>query len=167
MRDSATAFAPGRVNLIGEHTDYNEGLALPFAISDGVTVRATRTNSGRIEAIATDLGRRDSFSLRQIAPVDGWRAFVRGAAAEVDRHGGQLTGAKLEISGTVPRGSGLSSSAALEVALTLALFALDSSSLVCARESRTTGSGPEPACSTSSPRSTGSATPRWRSTSAR
>jgi galactokinase len=122
--DSATAFAPGRVNLIGEHTDYNEGLALPFAISDGVTVRATRTKAGRIDAFATDLGRRDSFALRQIAPADGWRAFVRGAAAEVDRYGAQLTGARLEISGTVPRGSGLSSSAALEVALTLALFAL-------------------------------------------
>ena len=124
MRDSAIAFAPGRVNLIGEHTDYNEGLALPFAISDGVTVRATRTKSGRIEAVATDLGRRDSFALGQIARADGWRAFVRGAAAEVDRHGAQLTGGRLEISGTVPRGSGLSSSAALEVALTLALFAL-------------------------------------------
>jgi galactokinase len=124
VRDSATAFAPGRVNLIGEHTDYNEGLALPFAISDGVTVRATPTTSGRIEAVATDLRRRDSFSLRRIAPADGWRAFLRGAAAEVDRHGAQLTGATLEISGTVPRGSGLSSSAALEVALTLALFAI-------------------------------------------
>jgi galactokinase len=124
VRDSAIAFAPGRVNLIGEHTDYNEGLALPFAISDGVTVRATRTKSGRIEAVATDLGRRDSFALGQIARADGWRAFVRGAAAEVDRHGAQLTGGRLEISGTVPRGSGLSSSAALEVALTLALFAL-------------------------------------------
>ena len=124
MSDSATAFAPGRVNLIGEHTDYNEGLALPFAISDGVTVRATRTEAGRIEAVATDLGRRDSFALGEIEPADGWRAFVRGAAAEVVRHGAQLTGARLEISGTVPRGSGLSSSAALEVALTMALFAL-------------------------------------------
>jgi galactokinase len=124
VSDSATAFAPGRVNLIGEHTDYNEGLALPFAISDGVTVRATRTEAGRIEAVATDLGRRDSFALGEIEPADGWRAFVRGAAAEVVRHGAQLTGARLEISGTVPRGSGLSSSAALEVALTMALFAL-------------------------------------------
>src|ERR1019366_2263334 len=92
---------------------YNEGLALPFAISDGVTVRATRTEAGRIEAVATDLGRRDSFALGEIEPADGWRAFVRGAAAEVVRHGAQLTGARLEISGTVPRGSGLSSSAAL------------------------------------------------------
>jgi galactokinase len=124
VSDSATACAPGRVNLIGEHTDYNEGLALPFAISDGVTVRATRTEAGRIEAVATDLGRRDSFALGEIEPADGWRAFVRGAAAEVVRHGAQLTGARLEISGTVPRGSGLSSSAALEVALTMALFAL-------------------------------------------
>jgi galactokinase len=124
VRDSATAFAPGRVNLIGEHTDYNEGLALPFAISDGVTVRATRSESGRIDALAADLGRRDSFPLAQIPSAGGWCAFVRGAAAEVKRHGARLTGARLQISGTVPRGSGLSSSAALEVALTLALFAL-------------------------------------------
>ncbi|MBV8217917.1 MAG: galactokinase [Solirubrobacterales bacterium] len=124
MPSHAVAFAPGRANLIGEHTDYNEGLALPFAISEGVTVRATGLADGRIEAVAVDVGERDSFSVSRPGRARGWRAFVRGAAGELDRAGARLRGAELEISGTVPRGAGLSSSAALEVALVLALLAV-------------------------------------------
>ncbi len=119
-----TAFGPGRVNLIGEHTDYNGGLALPFAISDGVTVRASALPERKIEAIAIDLGERDGFELADPQPAPGWRGFVRGAAGELQRAGVPLQGARLEIEGTVPRGAGLSSSAALEVALTLALLGL-------------------------------------------
>jgi galactokinase len=120
------AFAPGRVNLIGEHTDYNDGLALPFAIGDGVTVRAAAGPDGRIEALAADLGERDDFALGdgRLDSVDGWRAFVRGAAGELADASVPVCGAELEITGTVPRGAGLSSSAALEVALVLALIAL-------------------------------------------
>jgi galactokinase len=121
---NVTVFAPGRVNLIGEHTDYNEGLALPFAIAHGVTVRAAALEGRRIEAIAADLGERDSFELDGVSGGDGWAAFVRGAAGELERSGVRLQGARLEISGDVPRGAGLSSSAALEVALVLALIAL-------------------------------------------
>ena len=124
MPDHVTAFGPGRVNLIGEHTDYNDGLALPFAISDGVTVRATARADRQLEAIAVDLGERDGFELQQSETASGWRGFVRGAAGELERAGVSLRGARLEISGTVPRGAGLSSSAALEVALTLALIGL-------------------------------------------
>jgi galactokinase len=116
-----TAFAPGRVNLIGEHTDYNRGLALPFAVREGVTVRASRLDEPRIDARALDLEDHDEFALEQPQPVDGWRAFVRGAVGELQRAGVPVVGTALEIAGTVPRGSGLSSSAALEVALTLAL----------------------------------------------
>jgi galactokinase len=119
-----TAFAPGRVNLIGEHTDYNQGLALPFAITEGVTVHATALSGQRIEAVATDLDAADSFTFEQPRRVAGWRAFVRGAVAELTEAGVAMPGARLEIAGTVPRGAGLSSSAALEVALTLALVAL-------------------------------------------
>jgi galactokinase len=124
LSDRAAAFAPGRVNLIGEFTDYNEGLALPFAIGQGVTVRAERTGEDRIEAWAIDLDGRDDFALQRPARAPGWRGFVRGAVAELQQAGAKLPGARLEISGTVPRGSGLSSSAALEVALCLALLAL-------------------------------------------
>ena len=124
-----TAFGPGRVNLIGEHTDYNQGLALPFAIAAGVSVHATAAVPGtpaaeRIEAHARDLREHDEFPLARPAPAAGWRAFVRGVVAELTRAGHPLAGARLEISGDVPQGAGLSSSAALEVALCLALLAL-------------------------------------------
>lgn len=124
MADRVTAFAPGRVNLIGEHTDYNDGLALPFAISDGVTVTATRLPGRRVEVVAADLDAHDSFPLPRPDCVGGWRAFARGVAVELGALGCELPGARLQISGTVPRGSGLSSSAALEVSLCLALLAL-------------------------------------------
>ncbi len=117
------AFGPGRVNLIGEHTDYTEGLCLPFAIAAGVTVEASDGPAGTIEAWALDLGETDTFALDDPGPSDGWRAFVRGTAAELQRAGHDLGGATLSIRGDVPRGSGLSSSAALEVALALALLA--------------------------------------------
>ena len=124
MVEQATAFAPGRVNLIGEHTDYNGGLALPFAIRLGVTVRAARADSAVVVVHAADLGAHDTFELLSPRPVSGWRAFPRGAVAELRAAGVPLAGVRLEISGTVPQGSGLSSSAALEVALCLALLAV-------------------------------------------
>jgi galactokinase len=130
-RERSAAFAPGRVNLIGEHTDYNQGLALPFAIADGVTVRADAPPVGslerkRIRAYAQDLDERDDFDLARPEPKPGWRAFVRGTVAELSRAGYPLVGAHLEISGGLAPGAGLSSSAALEVALCLALVELGS-----------------------------------------
>ena len=122
MPNNVIAFAPGRVNLIGEHTDYNCGLALPFAISEGVTVKAKPGRPGFIDAYAVDLHGHDSFELESPARALGWRAFARGAAAELQSAGCRLTGVQLRITGTVPRGSGLSSSAALEVALCLAML---------------------------------------------
>ena len=126
-----SAFAPGRVNLIGEHTDYNQGLALPFAIVQGVTVHASELAPGPhgtagVEAFAADLQEVDRFPLEQPPPADGWRAFARGAVAELAAAGMPLVGARLEISGDVPRGAGLSSSAALSIALCLALAELGS-----------------------------------------
>jgi galactokinase len=120
------AFAPGRVNLIGEHTDYNDGLCLPFAIERGVTVTARSLAGRQIEARALDLSERDRFEPdAQIRPPEsdraGWRRFVRGAAAELIRDGVELRPCRLEIAGDVPRGAGLSSSAALSVSLCLAL----------------------------------------------
>jgi galactokinase len=125
--DSVSAFAPGRVNLIGEHTDYNQGLALPFAIREGVTVQATRAPGARVTVVAHDLRAHDAFDLDRPRRVGGWRAFGRGAVAELTASGADLTGARLEIRGTVPSGSGLSSSAALEVALCLALLGVSGS----------------------------------------
>lgn len=142
-RPRVQAFAPGRVNLIGEHTDYNGGLCLPLAIERGVTVSADSLPGRRIEAHALNLGESDGFELGGAAEAHvpglregdrsgatpgtgppGWRAFVRGAVAELSRAGIGLRPCRLEITGDVPRGAGLSSSAALSVSLCLALCAV-------------------------------------------
>ena len=122
--ERVAAFAPGRVNLIGEHTDYNEGLALPFAITEGVTVQASASDDERIVARALDYNEQDEFALSESQRTTGWRAFVRGVVIELRSAGYPLTGARLGIGGDLPQGAGLSSSAALEVALCLALLAL-------------------------------------------
>jgi galactokinase len=119
---AVTAFAPARVNLIGEHTDYNEGLALPFAIPLGVSVKAKATDDRRVVVTALDLAESDHFSIDRPGAADGWRAFVRGAVVELGAAGFELSGARVSITGSVPRGAGLASSAALEVALSLALL---------------------------------------------
>ena len=99
------AFAPGRANLIGEHTDYNDGLCLPFAIAAGITVTAEPHAGG--EVVAPDL------------PADD--PYVRGAVTELRAAGVDLPGCTLRIESDLPRDVGLSSSAALCVALVLAL----------------------------------------------
>src|ERR671937_2769989 len=110
------ARGPGRVNLMGEHTDYNGGLALPFAIDRGVTV--TAEPAARYTAHALDLGEHDEFE--RPARATGWRAFVRGMVAELEADGYAVRPCRLTIEGDLERGSGLSSSAALSTALALA-----------------------------------------------
>jgi galactokinase len=125
-----TARGPGRVNLIGEHTDYNDGLALPFAIDRGVTVTAERADgdadadANQIVARADDIGEEDAFPLDAPERTEGWRAFVRGTVAELTAAGYPLVPARLTIAGDLAQGAGLSSSAALETALSLALLAV-------------------------------------------
>jgi galactokinase len=130
---TVVAFAPGRANLIGEHTDYNGGLALPFAIEEGVEVRAEPIDGDEIVVRALDVGEGDRFAVADPPRAEGWRAFVRGVVAEL----GDVAPAELTISATLPSGAGLSSSAALAVALALALGgdALDRTDLakLCSR----------------------------------
>jgi galactokinase len=121
MHERVVAFAPGRVNLIGEHTDYNGGLCLPFAIDLGLEVSAEARDDDLIEVFARDLGERDRFSLLMGERPPGWRAYVFGAAAELRAAGIGLRGARLEIRSRLPRGAGLASSAALTIATCLAL----------------------------------------------
>ena len=120
MAETVRARGPGRVNLIGEHTDYNDGLALPFAIDRGVTVTAEPLSGDRIEAHA--LGETDEFELANPERAEGWRAFVRGAVAELTAAGHELRPCRLTIESDLTPGVGLSSSAALETALCLALL---------------------------------------------
>jgi len=129
-KDVTRAFAPGRVNLIGEHTDYNGGLALPFAVRAGVTVTATALRHPTVHVVALDLNQEDRFPLDGVRRVRGWRAYARGTIAELQAAGVRLPGVSLQITGDLPRGAGLSSSAALTVALCLALAALAETELL-------------------------------------
>jgi galactokinase len=142
------ARGPGRVNLIGEHTDYNAGLCLPFAVEAGVTVDAESNESGEIEAHALAYGEQDRFDARDPQPADGWRAFVRGTVAELSAAGVTVPGLRLRVESDLPEGAGLSSSAALGSALA----------------SRTAGSGRRPGCSIRWPPSSASRATRCCST---
>jgi galactokinase len=122
------ARAPGRVNLIGEHTDYNDGFVLPCAISKQTMV-AVRPRADRVvNIIAGDLdGAKTSFNLDQpILPEPGasWSNYVRGMASLLQAEGLDLPGVDMAILGDMPQGAGLSSSAALENAAGLAFAAL-------------------------------------------
>jgi galactokinase len=118
------AFAPGRANLIGEHTDYNDGLSLPFAIEQGVRTTAQADARDALLISATGHGEQLFGLGNELEPFGDWRDFVRGAIGELAAAGLALRGASVEIDGSVPEGGGLSSSAALEVSLCLALMAL-------------------------------------------
>ncbi len=123
---SGIAFAPGRVNLIGEHVDYNEGLVLPMPIPAGTAIAWGSANHDTVEAVALDLmGEHDRFEPNSAVPhqpVD-WRSYVRGMAACWTQRGFPATGVRLAIAGNIARGSGLSSSASLCVAVGRALAA--------------------------------------------
>jgi galactokinase len=107
------ARAPGRVNLIGEHTDYNDGFVLPIAIDRFTTVSANIRDDRLVNVAATDLGETDSFSLDSIEATGTWRDYVRGVVREL----APKFGADLSIASTLPLGAGLSSSASLELAV--------------------------------------------------
>jgi len=118
--------APGRVNLIGEHTDYNEGFVLPLAIDRTVTVAAAPANGKAVRVYSGDFDARDEW--RADAPRRTgrreWRDYVRGVAWALLDAGYELRGGDLAITGGVPLGAGLSSSAALELAVAGAFCAL-------------------------------------------
>jgi len=112
--------APGRVNLIGEHTDYNDGFVLPMAIDREMLIAARKRDDHRVRMVALDLGGlRSEFSLD--APIEHddankWSNYLRGVAWALQQRGTALPGLDMAIHGNVPVASGLSSSAALEVA---------------------------------------------------
>ncbi len=121
---SGVSFAPGRVNLIGEHVDYNDGLVLPMPIAAGTAVAWSASANDEVDAVALDFGdANDRFTLGQIHPHQppDWRSYLRGMMACLAKRGFAAKGAKLAIAGSIPRGSGLSSSASLCVAIGRAL----------------------------------------------
>lgn len=127
-KPSVVARAPGRVNIIGEHTDYNDGFVLPCAIEFESVVAIRARSDNRINLVAANYGNaRDSFSLNRLItpnPEARWANYVRGMIATMLQAGHALTGADLVIAGNIPQGAGLSSSAALGVAVGRAFQAL-------------------------------------------
>ncbi len=114
--------APGRVNLIGEHTDYNEGFVFPMAIGFTTRVAAAPRAGRRIQAFSENFQTAHTCDLDAPGPPQGsWGDYLTGVAVLLQRGGANLCGADLLIESDVPIGAGLSSSAALEVALALAL----------------------------------------------
>jgi galactokinase len=121
--------APGRVNLIGEHTDYNDGFVLPCAIGPANMVAISTGDADTVDVAAADFDNaRDTFSL-QTPPERNlkqpWADYVRGMTVALQNAGHALSGAKMAIAGNLPQGAGLSSSAALAVAVGKAHLALN------------------------------------------
>ena len=122
--------APGRVNLIGEHTDYNDGFVLPMAIDRRTFVAAAPRGDARIRCASIDFAGEAEFGIGEDpAPAGDWADYVRGVAAGLRRAGQLAGGADLLVASEVPIGAGLSSSAALEVAAGFALLAIGGRSL--------------------------------------
>jgi galactokinase len=115
MTAPTRARAPGRVNLIGEHTDYNQGFVLPCAIDLFTQVTATPRSDRAVRV--QSLGEHDEFTLDAIERTGSWRDYIRGVVQLLELK----QGASLQIESTLPRGAGLSSSASLEVAVAAAL----------------------------------------------
>jgi len=116
--------SPGRVNLIGEHTDYNEGFVMPVATEQAFWVAAARRDDNALSARSEALHQAGTWDLDEPVPRHKglWSSYVRGVAAVLRDKGYPIGGANLYIGGDLPVGSGLSSSAALEVGVAIALL---------------------------------------------
>jgi galactokinase len=120
-------FAPGRANLMGEHTDYNEGLVLPFALAQGVTASVCARGDERLVLRSKQVPDGPvTVSLDSLAPgaVTGWAAYPAGVAWALRDAGYAVRGASVEVDSDLPAGAGVASSAALECSVALALCSL-------------------------------------------
>ena len=115
--------SPGRVNLIGEHTDYNDGFVLPLALRHRVTASAARNDTGLVRMVSGQRGRPVEADVTSLVPggVSGWSSYAAGVLWALQEAGHRVGGVDLLVDGDVPAGAGLSSSAALECAVALAV----------------------------------------------
>jgi galactokinase len=113
-----TVTAPGRVNLIGEHTDYNEGFVLPMAVNRGISIVGRKRKDSKVLLYSADYQESEEFPLESIRPdlSRSWANYFKGVALMLRKNGLVLGGCEAVIKGDLPRGAGLSSSAALEIA---------------------------------------------------
>ncbi len=120
--DYRTFFSPGRINLIGEHTDYNGGFVLPGAIDKGMFIAIKPNGKDTISAYSIDLKESAEFAMdEESLPQSGWAKYIFGVVREIIKRGGKVQGFDTVFSGDVPLGAGLSSSAALESVYAFAL----------------------------------------------
>ncbi len=114
--------SPGRINLIGEHTDYNGGFVLPGAIDKAMRCEIRANGTDRVRVYAQDLDESAEFGLREEDnPTQQWACYVFGVCREMAKRGKQVGGFDAVFSGDVPLGAGMSSSAALESCFGFAL----------------------------------------------
>jgi galactokinase len=116
--------APGRVNLIGEHTDYNDGFVLPMAIDHAVWIGLAPRADSTVRVRSLDLEVDSAFDLHSLAKGEGWLEYIKGVADQLQKAGHELRGFDAVMTGDVPRGAGLSSSAAVELATARAFAAV-------------------------------------------
>jgi galactokinase len=126
MTTDGVWFAPGRVNLIGEHTDYNDGFCLPFALPQRTTVAARRHDGAQWTVHSSLTGETTTFTTDDLVPgrLTGWITYVAGVVWALREAGHRVAGAELDIDSNVPLGAGLSSSHSLECAVLGALTGL-------------------------------------------
>jgi len=116
--------SPGRINLIGEHTDYNQGFVLPAAIDKAIYLGFAKNDSNQCRVYSLDYKEEYSFSLDDIQPDGGWLTFIKGITATLIKQGHAVQGFDCVFGGDIPIGAGLSSSAALENGVGFGLNAL-------------------------------------------
>ena len=112
----------GRINLIGEHTDYNGGYVFPGAVKQGMIAEIKPDGTDKVRAFALDLDEYCEFGMNEEdAPEQGWARYIFGVCREIQKRGGKISGFSTVFAGDVPLGSGMSSSAALESTFAFAL----------------------------------------------
>ncbi len=116
-------FSPGRINLIGEHTDYNDGFVFPAAIDKGIVAAVQKSKTDCCSVYAIDIEEKIEFSIDNIKPLEdgGWRNYVLGVVAGIQKKGKHIDNFNLVFGGNIPDGAGLSSSAALENSIVFGL----------------------------------------------
>jgi galactokinase len=114
--------SPGRINLIGEHTDYNGGFVFPGAVDKGIVAAIRPNGTDKVRAYALDLGESAEFGLREEdMPSQSWARYIFGVCREIQKRGYKISGFDTVFAGDVPLGAGMSSSAALESTYAFAL----------------------------------------------
>ena len=121
--EGATLFtSPGRINLIGEHTDYNGGFVFPGAVDKGIVAAIRLNGTDKVRAFALDLNESAEFGLaEEDKPTQSWACYIFGVCREIQKRGGVIGGFDTVFAGDVPLGAGMSSSAALESTFAFAL----------------------------------------------